>query len=150
MERRDFLKQTCGSCAAIALGSFLMSSVLESCKTPSLSLYKATSTKNIVSIPVVSFGEADFKLVRVSNYNYDVGVLKQTSGDYIALLLMCTHAGQALTKTGSGYFCPLHGSRFSQTGDVLKGPATDPLQHLQTSIENQNLLIKLDADYYSS
>lgn len=104
----------------------------------------------MISLPVASFGESNFKLVRVNNYNYDVGVLKLKSGQYLALLLRCTHAGQAITKTGTGYFCPLHGSRFSPMGDVVKGPATSPLQHLPIKIDNQNLVIQLNAAYYSS
>lgn len=150
MERRDFLKQTCGACAAIGFGAFFLSTVMESCKTPSLGLYKTDAPSGSASIPLSSLANTDFKLVRINNYNYDVAVLKQSSGNYVALLLMCTHAGQALTKAGSGFFCPLHGSRFSETGAVLKGPATDPLQHLPVKIENQTLIIKLDSDYYSS
>ncbi|ANI89870.1 hypothetical protein A9P82_11575 [Arachidicoccus ginsenosidimutans] len=149
MDRKDFLKKACGSCAAIALGTFFTSSLLESCKTPALSMSKATPANGSISLPLADFANSDFKLVRVSNYNYDVAVIKQSSGNYIALLLMCTHAGQALTKAGNGYLCPLHGSRFSTTGEVVKGPATDPLEHLEIKIENQNLLVKLDPDYYS-
>jgi Rieske Fe-S protein len=85
----------------------------------------------------------------VSNYNYDIAVLKQPSGEYLALLLMCTHAGQALTKTGSGYLCPLHGSRFSATGDVLKAPATEPLEHLDVKVKDQDIVVKLNPKYYS-
>lgn len=150
MERRDFLKQTCGACAAIGFGAFLLSTVMEGCKAPSLSLYKTNAPGGRLFIPLATFAKSDFQLVRINNYNYDVAVLKQSSGDYLALLLMCTHAGQALTKAGSGFFCPLHGSRFSETGAVLKGPATDPLQHLRVKIENQNLIVQLDTDYYSS
>lgn len=150
MDRRNFIKETCGACATIGFGAFFLSTVMESCKTPSLSLYKTNAPNGSVSMPLSSMADTDFKLVRINNYSYDVAVLKQSSGDYVALLLMCTHAGQALTKAGSGFFCPLHGSRFSETGAVLKGPATDPLQHLPVKIEKQTLVIKLDSDYYSS
>lgn len=104
----------------------------------------------MVAVPLASFARNDCKLVRINNYNYDIAIVKQKSGDYLALLLMCTHAGQALTKAGNGYFCPLHGSRFSQTGAVVKGPAASPLQHLPIKIENENLVIQLNPDYYSS
>ncbi|MDE1190621.1 MAG: Rieske (2Fe-2S) protein [Arachidicoccus sp.] len=150
MERRYFLKKACGTCAAMSIGTLLLSSVLESCKTVSLSLYKTGSEKGWATVPLLNFSDTDFKLVRVNNYNFDIAILKQKTGDYDAILLMCTHAGQALTKAGNGYFCTLHGSRFSQSGEVLKGPATDPLQHLPIKIVDQNLLVKLDSNYYSS
>lgn len=149
MERRDFLKKACGSCAAVGLTTVFSAAFLESCKTASLSLYKASAVNGQVSIPLTAFTDAEVKVVRVARYNYDIAVMKQPSGDYLALLLMCTHAGQALTKTGSGYLCPLHGSRFSATGQILKAPATESLKHLETKIEDQSVLVKLDANYYS-
>jgi cytochrome b6-f complex iron-sulfur subunit len=145
MERRDFLKKACITCAGIGLGAAL----IEACATPSMAVLRTSPANGMVAIPLDTFATSNFKMVRVSNYNYDIAVMKQPSGDYLALLLMCTHAGQALTKTGSGYLCPLHGSRFSETGAVLKSPATDPLEHLQTSTDNQHLYVKLDANYYS-
>lgn len=147
MQRRDFLKSACGSCAAIGLGTLLPASLLESCKTASLSLYRTGSANGMVTLPVTAFADANVKVLRVNGYNYDIAVLKQPSGDYLALLLMCTHAGQALTKTGSGYLCQLHGSRFSATGQVLKAPATEPLEHLPVTFNDQNIQIKLNPKY---
>jgi len=149
MDRRDFIKKTCGTCAAISLGTLLSSTLLDSCKTASVSIFKTAAKDNIISVPLSSFAAADFKLVRIQGYSYDVGIIKNQDS-YTALLLMCTHAGQALTKTGSGYFCPMHGSRFSETGTVIKGPATDPLQHLKTKQDAQNLIVALDPDYFMS
>jgi Rieske Fe-S protein len=142
MERRDFLRKAC-------LGSVFSAAFLEACKTSSLSLYKTSATNDVVSIPLDTFVVGDAKVVRVSRYNYDIAVMKQPSGEYLALLLMCTHAGQALTKTGSGYLCPLHNSRFSATGEVLKAPADEPLRHLKTWVDELNVLVKLDPKYKS-
>ena len=146
MDRRDFIKKTCGACAAISLGTLLSSTLLESCKTAAISVYKTAPSNGSVAIPLSSFSSAEFKLVRVSDYGYDIGVIKNGE-DYTALLLMCTHAGQALTRTGNGYYCTLHGSRFSNSGEVLKGPASDPLQHLKIKKETHQLIIELDPDY---
>ena len=150
MERRDFIKKTCNSCASVGIGLLLSSAIMESCKTSSLSVYKVDAHDGIVAIPLASLTESNAKLVRINNYNFDIAVIKQPSGEYLALLLMCTHAGQALTKAGSNYLCPLHGSIFSAAGNVVKGPATDPLEHLVIKTDKQNLFIKLDAAYYTS
>lgn len=149
MDRRDFIKKSCGTCAALSISALLSSALLDSCKSASMSVLKLAPTSNTVAVPLGSLQESDFKLVRVANYGYDIGVIKKGE-EYTALLLMCTHAGQALTKTGSGYFCPLHGSRFSDSGTVIKGPATDPLQHLKVKKGAAQLIIGLDPAYFMS
>jgi len=45
----------------------------------------------------------------------------------------CTHLGCAvgLEAGGDGFVCPCHGSRYDLAGDVLHGPADEPLARLQ-------------------
>ena len=142
MDRRNFIKSSCGLCAAIGSG-FLLTSILQSCAT-SLGVVKTSAdNNNLVKIPLSGFDQSSTKIVRVNNYNYDLAVLKHTDGTYHAMVLMCTHAGQPLTKTGDTYYCTLHGSQFDKDGNVLKGPAEKTLIHLPVRTENDNLLITL-------
>jgi len=143
MDRRKFLKQSCGACAAVSLGLILGSSLLESCGSTGLSVLKASSNNGKVSLPLDSFAQNNFKLLRVNNYNYDIAVQKQENGSFIAMLLMCTHARHPLTKAGSGYYCTLHGSKFSAEGKVERGPASQPMVHLATEVSGNELLITL-------
>ena len=143
MDRKEFLQASCtGVCAAFSSG-FIMSALLAACKTP-LGVVKTSAKNNIVTIPLTEFAVADYKLVRVSNYNYDLAVQKMPGGAYLALVLKCTHASQPLTKTGDKYYCTLHGSQFSHEGTVLKGPAERNLTSLKTTIINGNLLLELN------
>src|SRR5437016_8915658 len=52
-------------------------------------------------------------------------------GNFCATQAKCTHRGGPLSQgklDGSTVTCPLHGSQFNVcSGDVLRGPATDPL-----------------------
>jgi Rieske Fe-S protein len=83
-------------------------------------------------------------LLRISNYDYDVAVQKEPDGSFLSLVLKCTHAGQPLTKTGSNYYCTLHGSQFNHEGKVLKGPASHDLTRLKSVIDKDYLLIYLE------
>ena len=141
MNRKDFIKGSCGVCIALSSG-FLMSALLESCKTP-LGVIKTTSNNNKVTIPLADFAQSDYKLVRVNNYNFDLAVQKKPDGTFETLVLECSHAGQPLTKTGNTYYCTLHGSQFSHEGKVLKGPADKDMKKLNTRIENNALIINL-------
>jgi Rieske Fe-S protein len=145
IDRRKFIKNTCHTCGMVSLGMLFGSSLLESgCKTTaSLSIFKTAAHENQVEIPISAFENTNFKLVRVQNYDYDIGLRKNNDNTYLALWLMCTHAGQALNKSGDGYYCTLHGSRFSKNGDVVKGPASRPLERLQTLVTAHSVIITL-------
>jgi cytochrome b6-f complex iron-sulfur subunit len=141
MHRKDFIKGSCGVCIALSSG-FLMSALLESCKTP-LGIVKTSAKDDVVLIPLAEFEKADYMLVRVSNYDYDLAVQKMPDGSFQSLMLMCTHARQPLTKTGDHYYCTLHGSQFDHNGNVTKGPAEKSLVHLPTSILKDHISIQL-------
>lgn len=57
------------------------------------------------------------------------------NGDAIrAVSLVCTHLGCIIGKSGDGFACPCHGSRFGKDGKVLKGPAAAPLKEYRVLV----------------
>ena len=58
-----------------------------------------------------------------------VGVYRDDDGALHAVSLRCTHLGCLVRWNGAerSWDCPCHGSRFDVDGDVLEGPAVDPL-----------------------
>ena len=137
MERRDFIKKSCGLCAVIGSG-FALSALMDACKTAE-GIIKTSAENNVVRIPLYEFDTLPFKLLRIRNYNYDLAIQKHEDGSFTILQLACTHTGHPLTKTGDNYYCTMHGSRFNHEGNVLKGPAERQLQQIKYIISHQQL-----------
>jgi cytochrome b6-f complex iron-sulfur subunit len=67
------------------------------------------------------------------------------SGDQIrAVSLTCTHLGCLVEPDQDSFLCPCHGSRFSDQGNLLKGPADKDLAEfeIETDDEGQIILIQ--------
>lgn len=63
-----------------------------------------------------------------------------TSGQYSALSLSCTHLGCTVEEDGEGFVCPCHGSRYNKDGLVLQGPAKAPLRAFRVEKTEDNTL----------
>ena len=64
----------------------------------------------------------------------NVIVAQTKNGEFIAVAANCTHQGTQLTYkvADNQFYCPLHLSRFDNTGKVLMGPATQSLTQYVT------------------
>jgi nitrite reductase/ring-hydroxylating ferredoxin subunit len=61
----------------------------------------------------------------------------------------CSHAEFKLAdcrlRRGCEIECPMHGARFQALdGAVLKGPATEPLERIESRVENGTLMVFVD------
>lgn len=70
-------------------------------------------------------------------------VARTQGGVYIAVAAACTHQGTIIQYQGNNqrFFCPNHGSTFSETGSVLNGPATGALKQYQTELSGSSLRV---------
>lgn len=70
-------------------------------------------------------------------------VTQPQEGQFFAFSSVCTHQGcQVRTVTEDKITCPCHSSQFSTTtGEVLAGPATDPLPAYQVAESGGTLTI---------
>ncbi len=70
-------------------------------------------------------------------------------GTFCATQAKCTHRQGPLSKgklDGSTVTCPLHGSQFNVcTGEVLRGPATDPLKTYRVILDGEIGRVEADA-----
>ncbi|MDP9401865.1 MAG: FAD-dependent oxidoreductase [Actinomycetota bacterium] len=61
-----------------------------------------------------------------------VGVYRDPSGELQAVSVTCTHMGCTLNwnRAEKSWDCPCHGSRFTSSGEVIEGPATQALERV--------------------
>jgi cytochrome b6-f complex iron-sulfur subunit len=64
------------------------------------------------------------------------------AGQPAVFLNRCTHAGCQLAVSGTQLVCPCHGSTFDFTGQVVNGPATDPLQEGSLRVDSGQIVVE--------
>jgi Rieske Fe-S protein len=77
---------------------------------------------------------------RVAAYRNDDGAVSMKSA-------VCTHMGCYVhwNSAEGTWDCPCHGSRFQATGEVLAGPATEPLEELDVKSEGKSQKSKVST-----
>jgi len=70
-------------------------------------------------------------------------IIRKTGDEILVLSSRCTHLGCKITEFQDGkLICPCHGSVYTTTGEVIKGPATKPLQQYSHNVdESEGILI---------
>lgn len=141
MERRDFLKKGCFACLAIA-GSGAISSLLSSCASlPSITA-ETRAGKLLMErgkFPV----DTNMLLVRSSQLDNDILLIKCKEGKLHGLLMQCTHNNSPLSPTSSGIFCHSHNAEFDMDGNVRSGPPKQALRRFQVTQDEQFITIHL-------
>jgi cytochrome b6-f complex iron-sulfur subunit len=138
--RRDFLKQA-GTFSACVCTMGAMS-MLNSCAATKT--IAATETDNTASFEVKSFGDQNFVVIQTKKFDKPIFIGKQADGSYVALQMLCTHKGCTLRADPDKLACPCHGSQFTTTGAVIKGPATKPLQNFRVTVDSQSVIVHFD------
>lgn len=73
-------------------------------------------------------------------------VMRTSATELQALSAVCTHAGCTVDWDGSTQFnCACHGSQFSSTGAVVRGPAAVALKKFTATLDADVLTIKLNG-----
>lgn len=69
-------------------------------------------------------------------------ITQPAPGVFSGFKARCTHAGCALTTVKDGAaVCPCHGSSFGLDGQVLRGPATEPLAARKVSVRGGQIVV---------
>jgi cytochrome b6-f complex iron-sulfur subunit len=81
--------------------------------------------------------------VKVITYAGAQAIVIRTSVGIRALSLVCTHMG-CIVQWQAGekeFYCPCHGGRFDQFGDVLASPPVVPLEQFPVKVEGDKVIV---------
>jgi len=135
MDRKEFLSAIGLGAAAIAC-----SYCFDACNVNDPGITGPTNVDFTLDLTAPSNGA----LKSTGGYIYNSGVIVANAGSaYIAVSAACTHQGNSVVydETSHGFYCPAHGSRFSQSGAVTNGPAASPLTSYKTTLTGTQLRV---------
>ena len=121
--RRRFLRWLAGG--ALAASAVVAASAGEQFMTPPLT----TPRPQPVFVPGVQAPALSTAAYVAAARAY----LAQDEGGYYAVSATCTHLGCLVEEAGAGLLCPCHGSRFTEDGAIVNGPALRPLPHFSVT-----------------
>jgi cytochrome b6-f complex iron-sulfur subunit len=140
VDRRNFIKSSCTFCLA-ATGVTAITTLLQSCAT--MHVFNGTINENSISIPLTELFEKESLIVKAKNTSADIALIKMKTGEWRAVLMLCTHASNPISFYGTSFRCNVHFSEFNLDGIPQNGPAQKPLKILATEMKADQIVIRL-------
>ncbi|MBL4657060.1 MAG: Rieske 2Fe-2S domain-containing protein [Flavobacteriales bacterium] len=138
--RRNFIMDVTGTTAALCCVPAAV--LLDGCT--SVKTIQTAVIKGKLVVDKVTFAESKFVIVKSEALKVPVYLSQVRNDSYRAFLMVCTHKACELRPTGPFLSCPCHGSEFSNTGEVLKGPAMDALNEYSVELNGPKIVIDLN------
>jgi Rieske Fe-S protein len=134
MRRRQFVELT-----ASVVGAAALTGCAAFVATP------VTPVNGEIKLPLRNYPQLEqpggFLRLRPAGSGSMIYVVAAGPGRYAALSSVCTHLQCTVTVEGSQIRCPCHGSTFDREGNVLQGPATQPLARYATRVTAEGELV---------
>lgn len=113
-------------------------------------LLKQFLTASVPDVPrgVIDIGpQEQFATTEVTQFWKEGFLLVHQQDTFIALSQQCTHNRCKVNyaPTERVIICPCHGSLFSLSGAVLRGPARRPLQRYPVTLQNGRVVVERPA-----
>ncbi len=94
-----------------------------------------------IRIPKADVTAKPFVVVETASLRYPIYVAADSTGQWKALGLRCTHRGCEVQPGETLLICPCHGSEYNRDGTVVQGPAENPLQQFKVTVDENHLTI---------
>jgi Rieske Fe-S protein len=105
----------------------------------------STPAAGEIRIPLMGVGETVGAFaVLVGTLQTPLAVTRLTATEAVCVSRVCTHEGCTVNlpeTSGATLNCPCHGSRFSNGGQVVNGPASRPLFAFPTRIQGNEVVV---------
>ena len=146
MDRRKFLQSSCLGAVGLVVGSSVLD--LSGVQTI-LAKSRPSMVANVRELPLRLEDTPDLQPIGgayhfvVEDMEKDILVIHVGDGKFAAVDLKCTHKGcdVAYHTETKNVVCPCHGSEFSISGAVTKGPAQTDLVSYKTKLTDTEVLI---------
>ena len=134
LDRRQFFRQA--GVAAMWAGS---AALLEQCEKDEV----APKASANFTLDLSSPANSALQTVGGAVVKNGVIVIRKSASEYVALSTVCTHEGCTINYSSSSnrLVCPCHGSIFSNTGQVIQGPASSALPQYTVSVSGNILTV---------
>jgi len=126
MDRRSFL--SAATLAAVTLALAACSDVTG----PGSGGIDQPATIKVGDYPALSAVDG---IATLSVQGAPIAIVRTGTDSYLALSRVCPHQGATVGVNGSGFLCPRHGARFSETGTWAGGQPTSSLRSYSTSYD---------------
>ena len=136
MNRKEFLLQ-CGKYCAAGMS---LPALLSSCVAVTYAPFSIQGNRMVVKKS--DMAEHPFVVLRTDNLPAPVYLAQLEDQSYVALLMECTHKQCEVRPFATLLQCPCHGSEYSNTGEVLEGPAERNLHRFEVITDNENIYIQ--------
>ncbi|MCL4866707.1 MAG: Rieske (2Fe-2S) protein [Gemmatimonadales bacterium] len=142
MNRREFLARA--ECLPIAAAASGLTLPLGGCIGFH---YVSTSVaNNRLVVRLEDLGDRHFALLDAPGLALPLYLFRRDDGSWSAVSTRCMHRGCQVEPADGHLVCPCHGSEYSNTGEVLKGPTQRPLRALTAVEDGDRVLIELPED----
>jgi len=139
MNRREFLERVEGVSSGAVAGGLCLS--LGGCL--GFHYVNTTLSGNRLLVRRAELGRSRFALVQPPGYRLPLYLYRASDESYSAVSTRCMHRGCQVEPAADHLVCPCHGSEYTNTGEVLKGPTERPLRPFRVALEGDLIVIEL-------
>ena len=141
------MKSNCSGCSRRAVLQGLGLAALAACGNPTEPSGKATACGANLCLDLADPTNKDLTkaggAMIVDSGTDTIMVVRVSDTQVAAASALCTHDGceNIYTASAMRFDCPCHGSQFSLTGSVLRGPARQPLRVYTATLTGTTITI---------